>query len=74
MKYYLVEIIRYGDPKLGTSIFGLFDNYELIQPTMFDYNEQRGGKYPAYYVTELDEINNTDCQFPKRTYYTLYEL
>jgi hypothetical protein len=74
MKYFLVEIIRYGDASLGTSIFGIFDDYDLILPTMFDYNEQRGGKYPAYYVTVLDEVNNVDCKFPKREYHSLYEL
>lgn len=64
---WLVEIIRYGHPELGVSIYGVFDDYELIHPTMVEYNNFRGGKYPAYYVTYFDNINPKDCSFSERT-------
>lgn len=66
---WLVEIIRYGNPELGVSIYGVFDDYELIRQTMKEYNIYRGGKYPAYYVTELGPVNPKDDNVGSRTYY-----
>ena len=52
-KYYLVEIIRYGKDKLGVYPYGIFDNFDEIESKMKKYCDWRGGKYPAYYVTEV---------------------
>jgi len=64
---YLVEIIRYGSPELGVSVYGVFNDYELIHSTMTEYNEYRGGKYPAYYVTPIGEVNPKDDKVGSRT-------
>jgi hypothetical protein len=69
---YLVEIIRYGNPSLGVSIFGIFDDFEKIVPAMREYNFRRGGKYPWFFVTRLPPINPGDPDFsPERTRYDL---
>jgi hypothetical protein len=64
---WLVEIIRYGNPELGVSAYGVFDCYELIHPTMIEYNLFRGGKYPAYYVTEIGPVNPKNDNVGSRT-------
>jgi hypothetical protein len=64
---WLVEIIRYGNPELGVSVYGVFDCYELIHPTMTEYNQYRGGKYPAYYVTEIGPVNPKNDNVGSRT-------
>jgi len=69
MKMWLVEIVRYGNPELGVSVYGVFDNYELIRPTMKEYNNYRGGKYPAYYVTPIGPVNPKDDNVGSRTLY-----
>jgi hypothetical protein len=56
-KMWLVEIIRHGNPELGVYIYGVFDDYERIHSTMTEYNQFRGGKYPAYYVTPIGVVN-----------------
>ena len=50
---WIVEIIRYGSPDLGVHLFGVFDDFDAIAPIMREYNYNRGGKYPAYYVTRV---------------------
>ena len=41
---------------------------------MAEYNSYRGGKYPAYFVTEFTEMNPADTDFPERKRYeTFYE-
>ena len=69
---YLVEIIRYGDPELGVHRYGLFDDFNKIKPTMAEYNCYRGGKYPAYFVTEFAEMNPAHTGFPGRKRYEVY--
>lgn len=64
---WLVEIIRYGDTDLGVSVYGVFDNYDLIHKTMTEYNSYRAGKYPAYYVTEIGPVNPKDDSVGSRT-------
>jgi hypothetical protein len=64
---YLVEIIRYGNPELGVSVYGVFDNVELLHQTMKEYNQYRGGKYPAYYVTPIGEVNPKNDNVGSRT-------
>lgn len=66
---YLVEAIRYGNPSLGVHRYGIFDDFSKIAPTMAEYNSYRGGKYPAYFVTEFSEMNPSDTVFPKRERY-----
>ena len=66
---YLVEIIRYGDPKLGVHKYGLFNDFSKINTTMAEYNSYRGGKYPAYFVTEFSEMNPVHTAFPERKRY-----
>lgn len=66
---YLVEVIRYGNPSLGVNRYGVFDDFSKIAPTMAGYNSYRGGKYPAYFVTEFSEMNPTHTDFPKRNRY-----
>jgi|DEB0MinimDraft_6_1074348.scaffolds.fasta_scaffold02597_14 hypothetical protein len=66
---YLVEIIRYGNPSLGVHRYGVFDDFAKIAPTMAEYNSYRGGKYPAYFVTEFSEMNPSDTDFPERKRY-----
>ena len=56
---YLVEVIRYGNPSLGVNRYGIFDDFAKIASTMASYNSYRGGKYPAYFVTEFSEMNPT---------------
>jgi hypothetical protein len=56
-KMWLVETIRYGKPEFGVSIFGVFDDFSLISQAMKEYNDFRGGKYPAYYITEIGKVN-----------------
>jgi hypothetical protein len=69
---FLVEIIRYGNPSLGVSIFGIFDDLQKIIPAMREYNFRRGGKYPSIFVTRLPQINPKDPDFsPERTRYDL---
>lgn len=63
---WVVEVIRYGNPELGIHFYGVFDNYDLIYPTMKEYNNFRGGKYPAYYVTKISGLNPKDCDFSER--------
>lgn len=64
---WLVEIIRYGNPELGVSVYGVFDDYELIHSTMTGYNTFRGGKYPAYYVTPIGVVNPKNDNVGSRT-------
>ena len=66
---YLVEIIRYGNVELGVHRYGVFDEFAKIAPTMAEYNSYRGGKYPAYFVTEFSEVNPSHTDFPKRKRY-----
>ena len=68
---YFVEIIRYGDVSLGTQAYGVFDDFNKILPTMTEYNSYRGGKYPAYFVTEFAEMNPDHTDFPKRKRYEI---
>lgn len=69
---WLVEIIRYGNPALSfVSIYGVFDDYELIHPTMVEYNKYRGGKYPAYYVTPIGVVNPKDDNVGSRKLYKI---
>lgn len=70
---FLVEIIRYGNPDLGVQLFGVFDNFEKIAPTMALYNSYRGGKYPSYYVTVFEGVNPTDDSLVNRVRYNLKE-
>lgn len=65
---YLVEVIRYGDPKLGCQAYGVFDCFNKIAPEMKAYNSFRGGKYPAYYVQELDLNPKDISRYPKVRY------
>ena len=70
---FLVEIIRYGNEELGTQYYGIFTVFKDIAPEMRRYNEYRGGKYPAYYVTSLNlnpgAGNPTDLRQAKRIRY-----
>lgn len=61
MKVYFVEIIRYGSVALGVQPYGIFDNVEEIQKHMFEYNQYRGGKYPEYYIREVDTDHFENC-------------
>jgi hypothetical protein len=70
-KLFLVEIIRYGNPKLGVQPFGVFDDIQNIHKTMKEYNQYRGGKYPAYYVTECSLNEEESLMHNKRTMYDL---
>lgn len=58
---YVVEIIRYGDPKLGVHLFGVFSNLKGLHERMVEYNSYRGGKYPSYRITEM--FVNTEMPF-----------
>lgn len=62
-KVYLIEIIRYGNA--GVQTFTIADDLDKIEYEMILYNQFRGGKYPAYYVTELN-MNEFDLQPKKR--------
>ena len=53
MKLFLVQTIRYGNDDLGVHLHGIFDETVDIHLMMSQYNSYRGGKYPAYYITEL---------------------
>jgi len=66
---YLVEVIRYGNPSLRVNRYGVFDDFAKIAPTMAQYNSYRGGKYPAYFVTEFSEMNPSHTDFPERKRY-----
>ena len=66
---YLVEIIRYGNVELGVHRYGVFDDFAKIAPNMAEYNSYRGGKYPAYFVTEFSEMNPSHTAFPERKRY-----
>ena len=70
---YLVEIIRFGNPDLGVHTFGVFDDVERIAPAMTAYNVYRGGKYPAYYVTNMGVMNPNDSDFCPRAFYEVDE-
>jgi hypothetical protein len=52
MKMFLVEVIRYGDTKLGVHPFNFYKTKQEIFDRMPDYNMYRGGKYPSFYVSE----------------------
>lgn len=64
-KLYLIEIVRYGDPELSVQTFTITDDFDKIEYEMILYNQFRGGKYPAYYVTELN-MNEFNLQPRKR--------
>lgn len=66
---YLIEILRYGDPTQFQT-FTITDSPNKIEEEMIKYNQYRGGKYPSYYVTEI-QMNEFDLQ-PKRR--ILYEI
>jgi len=68
--HYLVEIIRYGKDELGVQLFGVFTERDIIHETMIDYNNYRGGKYPAYYVQGV-EVNPTDLVVHDRIRYNI---
>jgi hypothetical protein len=54
MKLYLVEILRYADPK-NPQFYGIFNKTKKeIFDIMNQYDEYRGGKYPAYRITEFE--------------------
>lgn len=60
MKLYLVEILRYADPG-QPQLYGIFNKSKKeIFKIMGEYNDYRGGKYPAYRITEfkLDKKEN----------------
>lgn len=71
MKLYLVEILRYADPK-ESQFFGVFHkSKKQIFKIMKEYNDYRGGKYPAYRLTEfkLDREENFDNNLKKEIVY-----
>ena len=70
MKVYLIEIIRYGNPVLGVQTFTITDNFDKIESKMIRYNQNRGGKYPSYYVTEFN-LNEFNLQQKPRTRYDI---
>jgi len=71
MDVYVVEIIRYGSPDLGVQLFGVFDlPIDEILKRMRVYNEQRGGKYPAVYITKVS-MNPSDLTGAERVEYGL---
>ena len=52
-KYFVIEILRYGDVDLGTSLFGVYDDLEKAKNDARGYNHFRGGKYPKIVVNEF---------------------
>lgn len=52
-KYFVIEIFRYGDAELGTSLFGVYDDLEKAKKDARGYNHFRGGKYPKIVVNEF---------------------
>lgn len=62
---YVIEIIRYGDPKLGVYLYGVFTTLEGLHEQMVEYNKYRGGKYPSYRVTEVKL--NTESPFDTKS-------
>ena len=66
---YLVEAIRFGNTDLGVHTFGVFDDFEKIAPIMAEYNAYRGGKYPAYFVTNVGVVNPVHLVHNKRQRY-----
>ena len=53
-KYFVIEILRYGEAELGTSLFGVYDDLEKAKKDAMEYNHFRGGKYPKIVVNEFD--------------------
>lgn len=53
-KYFVIEILRYGDAELGTSLFGVYDDLEKAKKDARGYNHFRGGKYPKIVVNEFE--------------------
>ena len=49
----VVNILRYGDEKLGKSFFGVFSDKEIAIKTAREYNNFRGGKYPTIELFEV---------------------
>jgi hypothetical protein len=68
-KVYLIQIIRYGNG--STQTLTITDDPSKIEEEMIRYNQFRGGKYPAYYVTEIN-LNEFDLQLKSRTRYDIY--
>ena len=53
-KYFVIEILRYGDAELGSHLFGVYDDLEKAKKDARGYNHFRGGKYPKIVVNEFD--------------------
>lgn len=53
-KYFVIEILRYGDAELGKHLFGVYDDLEKATKDARGYNHFRGGKYPNIVVNEFD--------------------
>lgn len=56
-KLIVVHILRYGDESLGRYFFGVYSNLKNAINSVEEYNNFRGGKYPAfdYFEVELDK-------------------
>lgn len=53
-KYFVIEILRYGEAELGKHLFGVYDDLEKAKKDARGYNHFRGGKYPKIVVNEFD--------------------
>lgn len=52
---FLVELVH---AQSGNSfVYGVFDNYELIDPTIRTYNKQHGNRNSGYFVTNIGGVN-----------------
>jgi len=67
---YLIQIIRYGYDDTPPQTLTITDDSSKIEEEMILYNQFRGGKYPAYYVTEIIP-NEFDLQRKPRTRYDI---
>ena len=57
-KYFVIEILRYGDAELGNHLFGVYDDLDRAKKDAREYNHFRGGKYPKIVVSEF-ELNES---------------
>ena len=65
-KYFVIEILRYGDAELGKYLFGVYDDLEKAKKDAIEYNYFRGGKYPKIVVNEF--YLNIKMPFDRQVY------